>query len=265
MDILNRSLAPIPQQAWDFIDDEAREILTMHLNGRKAVDFVGPKGMDFGVVNTGRVKDIKGNVEGAEFSKREVLPLIEVKVPFKLDKKEIESLARGAVDVDTDPLVDAAKKLSEVENKAIFYGLEEGNISGIIPVSEKEEITLEKDRSKVVSTLVSAVNKMKDDGVEGPFNLMLGEKLHSLLYELDDRGYPLVNKLENVIGGEIVFVPTLDKEGVLLSTRGEDFELIVGQDISIGYSKQEGDELEFFFYETFTFRVNDPGAAAKLN
>ena len=53
MDILNRSLAPIPQEAWDFIDDEAREILTMHLSGRKAVVFVGPKGIDFGVVNTG--------------------------------------------------------------------------------------------------------------------------------------------------------------------------------------------------------------------
>ena len=264
MDILNRSLAPIPQEAWNFIDDEAREILTNNLNGRKAVDFVGPKGMDFGVVNTGRIKSIKGNVEGAEFSKREVLPLIEVKVPFKLDKKEIESLARGAVDVDTDPLVDAAKKLSKIENDAIFYGFEEGNINGIIPTLETEEVALEKDRNKLVSSIVSIVNDLKDDGIEGPYNLMLGKKLHNLLYELDDKGYPLVNKLENVIGGEIVFVPTLEEEGVLITTRGEDFELIVGQDISIGYSQQDGNELEFFFYETFTFRVNDPEAAVKL-
>mgnify|MGYP006301763897 FL=1 len=264
MDILNRSLAPIPQEAWNFIDDEAREILTNNLNGRKAVDFVGPKGMDFGVVNTGRIKSIKGNVEGAEFSKREVLPLIEVKVPFKLDKKEIESLARGAVDVDTDPLVDAAKKLSKIENDAIFYGLKEGNIRGIIPTLETDEVELEKERNKLVSAIVSIVNDLKDEGIEGPYNLMLGKKLHNLLYELDDKGYPLENKLEKVIGGEIVFVPSLEEEGVLISTRGEDFELIVGQDISIGYSKQEGDELEFFFYETFTFRANDPGAAVKL-
>ncbi|MGM0411151.1 MAG: family 1 encapsulin nanocompartment shell protein [Bacillota bacterium] len=264
MDILNRSLAPIPQEAWDFIDEEAREILTNNLNARKAVDFVGPKGMDFGVVNTGRLKDINGNVEGAEFSKREVLPLIEVKVPFKLDKKEIESLARGAVDVDTDPLVDAAKKLSQIENDAIFYGLKEGNIRGIIPSLETDEVELEKERNKLVSAIVSIINDLKDEGIEGPYNLMLGKKLHNLLYELDDKGYPLENKLENVIDGEIVFVPSLEEEGVLISTRGEDFELIVGQDISIGYSKQEGDELEFFFYETFTFRVNDPGAAVKL-
>lgn len=264
MDILNRSLAPIPQEAWDFIDEEAREILTMNLNARKAVDFVGPKGMDFGVVNTGRVKEINGNAKGGEFSKREVLPLIEVKVPFKLDKKEIESLARGAVDVDTDPLVEAAKKVSKIENNAIFYGLEEGNINGIIPSLDTEDVVLQKERNKLVSSIVSAVNNLQDDGIEGPFNLMLGEKLHNLIYELDDKGYPLVNKLENAIDGEVVFVPTLEEEGVLISTRGEDFELIVGQDISIGYSKQDGDELEFFFYETFTFRVNDPGAAIKV-
>jgi len=264
MDILNRSLAPIPQEAWDFIDEEAREILTMSLSARTSVDFVGPKGMDFGVVNTGRVKEINGNVDGAEFSKRDVLPLIEVKVPFRLDKKEIESLARGAVDVDTDPLVEAGKKLAQIENKTVFYGMEEGNINGIIPTLETEEVTLEQDKTKFVSTIVAAVNNLREEGIEGPFNLMLGEKLHNALYELDDKGYPLVNKVENAIGGEIVFVPSLEEEGVLVSTRGEDFELIVGQDISIGYSKQEGDELEFFFYETFTFRVNDPEAAVKV-
>ncbi|MFW5787090.1 MAG: family 1 encapsulin nanocompartment shell protein [Halanaerobiales bacterium] len=265
MDILNRSLAPIPQEAWDFIDEEAREILTMYLNGRKAVDFAGPKGIDFGVVNTGRVNALENeDVDGVDYSKRVVLPLVEVRVPFKLDKKEIESLARGAVDVETEPLIEAARKVSKAEDSAIFYGLDEANIKGIISTSEMPEKKLGRDKNKLVSTIVSAINDMNDEGVDGPFNLMLGSELYNLVYELDDKGYPLINKLSNVIGGEIVNVPTLGEEGVLMSTRGDDFELIVGQDISVGYNGQQGDELEFFFFETFTFRVNSPEAAVVL-
>jgi uncharacterized linocin/CFP29 family protein len=51
---LKRHVAPITQEAWDFIDEEARRVLNLKLSARKVVDFVGPKGMDFAAVNTGR-------------------------------------------------------------------------------------------------------------------------------------------------------------------------------------------------------------------
>ncbi|MFW5999759.1 MAG: encapsulin, partial [Halanaerobiaceae bacterium] len=47
--------------------------------------------------------------------------------------------------------------------------------------------------------------------------------------------------------------------------RGGDFELALGEDLSIGFKGQNGDKLEFFFAESFTSRVISPEAAIVLN
>ena len=44
MNDLLRELAPISDDAWKAIDDEARQTLMVELAGRKLVDFVGPRG-----------------------------------------------------------------------------------------------------------------------------------------------------------------------------------------------------------------------------
>ena len=62
----------------------------------------------------------------------------------------------------------------------------------------------------------------------------------------------------------VEFVPDLGNRGLLISERGGDFELTIGQDISLGFEDRSGDEVELFFIETFTFRVNGPEAAVVL-
>ena len=51
---------------------------------------------------------------------------------------------------------------------------------------------------------------------------------------------------------------------LLLSVRGGDFELTVGQDLSIGYAYHEKHKVELFLTESFTFRVLEPTAAVPL-
>lgn len=53
--------------------------------------------------------------------------------------------------------------------------------------------------------------------------------------------------------------------GAVLSVRGGDFVLTVGQDLSIGYKLHEAREIELFFTESFTFQVLEPAAAVALN
>ena len=43
--------------------------------------------------------------------------------------------------------------------------------------------------------------------------------------------------------------------GALVSTRVGDYELTVGQDLSIGYTADDRTDVELFITETFTFRV----------
>ena len=58
-----------------------------------------------------------------------------------------------------------------------------------------------------------------------------------------------------------MWAPALEEGAVLLSTRGGDFELTVGQDLSVGYAKHTDSEVELFITESFTFRVLENKAA----
>src|SRR6056297_496102 len=259
---LRRHIAPIDSEAWQFIDEEAVRVLNSKLTARKAVEFVGPKGMDFAAVNTGRKVEMDdAPIKGVSYSKRHVLPLVETRVPFRLKIDELESLARGAEDVDTDSLVDAAEKIAKAENGAIYNGLESAGIKGILSVAEQKPIKVEDD---IVAPTAQGVEKLVAEGIEGPYNLVLGRELYTLLFKPNDKGYPAKNRLDNLLGGNVISAPGLERKGLLLTVNSEDFEFIVGQDISVGFSKQVGEELEFFMIESFTFRVNAPEAAIIL-
>ncbi len=259
---LRRHIAPIDHSVWAFIDNEARRILNTKLTGRKVVDFVGPKGADFAAVNTGRKVLLKNtDQKGITFSKRHVLPIVEVEVPFKLNQNEIDSFMRGAEDIDTDSLINAAKKVAEAEDKAIYFGIDEAQIKGILDVSTQKPVKVEEE---LISPVATAVKQLIGEGIEGPYNLVLGPEFYSLLFSPDEKGYPQKNRIEALIGGSIIPSPILGRKGVLVPQNSSDFELISGEDISIGYSGQQGDELAFFFIESFTFRVNAPEAAVIL-
>jgi len=50
----------------------------------------------------------------------------------------------------------------------------------------------------------------------------------------------------------------------VLSRRGGDFEMTVGQDLTIGYKIHNAREVELYFTESFTFRVLELAAAVEL-
>lgn len=265
MDILKRSLAPFGSETWNFLDEEATDVLNQKLKARKEVEFLGPKGLGLSSINTGRFSPVGiEDVEGVSYSTREVLPLVELKVPFTMKLSELEALARGAEDVQTDELVEAAAKLAKAENKAVFYGLDEVNIKGIVEASEHDEVSVSGGEKELISGLLKALTLFEENSVGGSKRLLLGPELYTLLYELDDKGYPLKRKVEEMVDNGAVLVPDLANRGLLISERGGDFELTVGQDISLGFEERRDDEVELFFLETFTFRVNGPEAAVVL-
>ena len=50
----------------------------------------------------------------------------------------------------------------------------------------------------------------------------------------------------------------------MLSTRGGDFELDIGQDLSIGYLSHSSTSVELYLQETFTFRLLTAEACVTL-
>ena len=261
-DLLKRRHAPITDEAWAQIDDEARRVLELHLAGRKFVDFDGPHGWEYGALNTGRlehIKDKSNTFVGTAI--REVQPLVELRAPISLPILELDYAARGAQDLDLDAVIETAEHVAHAEDSAIFYGYKPGRITGILEASPHKPIEL-KNALDWPRALTSAKETLRQAGVNGPYALVASPDAYDEMIETGEDGYPLRKRIEeNIINSPIIWAPALKNGAILVTTRGGDFELSVGQDLSVGYSTRDRDNVELYITETFTFRVLEDRAA----
>ncbi|MFZ0502833.1 MAG: family 1 encapsulin nanocompartment shell protein, partial [Chthoniobacterales bacterium] len=100
-------------------------------------------------------------------------------------------------------------------------------------------------------------------GVNGPYALLLGAEPYTAIGGGSDDGYPVLKHIQRLVDGEIVWAPAI-KGGFVLSTRGGDFALHIGQDISIGYLSHSETVVRLYFQETFTFLLLTTEAAVVL-
>jgi uncharacterized linocin/CFP29 family protein len=262
-----RELAPLSAAAWEEIDSEARQRLTPQLGARKLVDWAGKGGWKRSSANLGRTSRLDGPPPGVLSSgdvrvlQRRVLPLAEVRVPFVVDRIELENAERGALDVELDDLVRAAAKIAEIENRAVFHGWPEAGFHGIATGTATGKLPVE--ISAYPAAVSHAVEALRCAGVEGPYALAIDPDGYATLAEATDDGFPLFEHLEKILGGTVAFVPGLDG-GVVLSQRGGDFVLDVGQDIAVGYSHHDADTVTLYLEESFAFRLIEPDAAVTL-
>lgn len=266
MDLLKRNLAPILPSAFAAIDDEARRVLELHLAGRKIVDFVGPRGWTEAAVNTGRLRLVDGEpIQGVHMGVREVQPMIEVRIPLHLPIMELDQIGRGAVDPNLDPVVRAAERIALAEDRTIFYGLEAGRVTGILEASPHAPLELPEDLRELPRVILAGKEALRRAGVSGPYVLALGGALYDEVFAATDDGHPIAKSIEQLLVDRPIVRAEAIRGGAILSARGGDYELTVGQDVSIGYAHHTREDVELYVTESFTFRVLEPAAAVALS
>jgi len=262
-DLLRRDLAPILPEAFSLIDAEAKRVLSLRLAARKVVDFRGPLGWDVAAVNTGRLRSLGEGAPGVLVGQRTSQPMLELRAPIMLDLDDLDAAARGAVDLDLSAVVLAAERIARVEDGAIFHGFAEGGIEGIAQKSPHAPLRVP-SVTAFPAAVVQAKEVLRAAGVTGPYVLVAGPREYDELSAGADDGYPILKRIERQILDEpVVWAPALSG-ALLLSTRGDDFELTVGQDLAIGYAYHEKQRVELFLTESLTFRVLEPQAAVVL-
>ena len=262
MDLLRRALAPIVDDAWKEIEHETRRVLLANLSGRRVIDVVGPKGWDYPAVNLGRIGDEKADANGVRYGLRRVQPLVEVRIPFSLSIDELDNVARGADDPDLEAAVEAAQKAAHFEEHAIYRGFEPGGIVGLQNSIEHQPLPLGQDPANYPKAVAQAITVLQDAGVEGPYRLVLGPAPFRNLAAVAST-YPPHKQITSLTGGPVIYSPVLDG-GLLVSIRGGDFELVLGQDFALGYHSHDGTKVNLYLVESLTFRVLGPEAALRL-
>src|SRR6202522_2103573 len=235
MNNLHRELAPISDAAWAQIEEEAKRTLKRYLAGRRVVDVEGPGGADLSAIGTGHLKVIDPPGEGVLARQREVKPLVELRVAFDLDREQIDDVERGSNDSDWQPAKDAAQTIAYAEDRAIFEGYAAAGIEGIRQGTSNPIMTLPADVRQYPNAIAQALSQLRGVGVNGPYTVLLGADAYTALAETSDHGYPVLEHVQRLVPGEIIWAPAI-AGAFVLSTRCGDFQLHIGEDVSIGYS-----------------------------
>jgi uncharacterized linocin/CFP29 family protein len=262
---LNRELAPISEKAWERLESEARDVLELHLAARRLVDFEGPLGWDHSAVDLGRAEPLEGAAgSGALIRRRVVRPLIELRVPFELEREELERVDRGASSIDLDPLRDAARVFAAAEDSAVFEGYADADIPGLLSDATNEGVAIPKKSVQLPDAISEALEQLRQAGVAGPYAVALGPDAHSALVRTSgEGGYPVLRHVQRLIDRPVVWAPSL-RGGVVASLRGGDFKLICGRDAALGYLSHDDKKLRLYLEESFSAELNGPEAAVPL-
>ncbi|MGW0231755.1 family 1 encapsulin nanocompartment shell protein [Actinopolymorpha singaporensis] len=265
---LHRELAPISDAAWAAVEAEARRTFIRNVAGRRVVDVVGPTGPALAAVGTGHVRAVDapggGLPAGVVVHRRLAQPAIELRVPFTVSRQAVDDVERGAKDSDWQPVKDAAQQIAYAEDRAIVAGLDAAGIVGIAPLSSNPAQMLPADVPETPDAVARAISALRLAGVAGPYSLLLSAEAYTSVAETTDHGYPILDHLARLLGdGQIVWAPALEG-GLLVSTRGGDFELHLGQEVSIGYLSHDADTVQLYLEESFAFLALTAEASVPL-
>lgn len=253
MNNLHRELAPVTDAAWAQIEDEARRTFKRNLAGRRVVDVAGPSGTQLAAVGTGHLAGLADPVAGVGARLRQVQQLVELRAPFTVSRAAVDDVERGAQDSDWQPVKDAATKIAFAEDRAIFHGFAAAGIQGIAPTSSNATVELPGTVADYPDAVARALSALRLAGVDGPYSLLLSADLYTQVSESTDHGYPIREHLARLVGdGEIIWAPAMEG-ALLLTTRGGDYQLSIGQDLSIGYLSHDADSIQLYLQESLTF------------
>src|SRR6266568_5907164 len=131
MNNLHRELAPISTAAWAGLEQEARRTFKRHVAGRRVVDVPEPGGLELSAMTTGHLDAVAPPADGVIASLRRSQPIVELRVPFTVDRQQVDDVERGARDADWQPVKDAARQIAFAEDRAVFEGYAAAGITGV--------------------------------------------------------------------------------------------------------------------------------------
>ncbi len=185
------------------------------------------------------------------------------RVPFELDRAQIDDVERGSNDSDWQPAKDAAQTIAYAEDRAIFEGYAAAQIEGIRQGTSNPILTLPADVRQYPDAIAQALSQLRLVGVNGPYSVVLGAEAYTALAETVDNGYPVLEHVKKLVKDEIIWAPAIDGAFVL-TKRGGDFDLHIGQDVSIGYLSHTDSAVRLYLQETLTFLMLTSEAAVAL-
>jgi len=161
----------------------------------------------------------------------------------------------------------AALEVAQAEDRLVFYGNAELGIPGLLNVPGRAQVAGGdwSQPGQAYQAVLAGVEKLMAAGYPGPFTLVLSPSAFARLNRVLG-GTPLreLDRVEKLVGGEILVSPLLTDQALLLWPRPEGADLVVGQDVTTVYLETSGLVHYFRVMEAVVPRIKLPDAICTI-
>jgi len=256
---LGRGDAPLGGETWDLLDATMIEAVKGILAGRRLLGVSGPHGLGLKAVPLADAAGKKG------FITSEILPVPLIQVSFCLGKRDLAAYERDRVAFDTCAVATAACAAATAEDTLVFQGT--AGIPGLLSArgSPVAKISPWESVGAAAEEVIAAVTTLDDGGFHGPYALGLAPSRYNLLLRRYPQGEGTeLDHMRTIVTGGIYKAPTLTGGGVLLATGRQYAEIVLGQDMSVGFIGPAEENLEFSISESLVPVIHTPAAVCVL-
>ena len=165
---------------------------------------------------------------------------------------------------DLTPAVRAALRVAAEEDRALLYGIDILNLSGLTNLEGTQDVGEHVAEwgaiGSAADNVIEALTALDVGGFHGPYLLALSPDRYNLLF----RRYPQGDstKLEHVtqmaVGG-VIKAPSLAEGGILLAPSPHYAAIVLGQDLHVSYVGPTADMRRVAVSESLALRLA-PGA-----
>ena len=260
MDALNRGQAPFPPQLWKTIDETAVKAARDRLSGRRFLDLEGPFGIGLTTIEVGNDDYCRqpGPDEAGQVVGR-AIPLPMIRKSFRLSIRRVAAHLQNGQPLDLSPVQAAAEAVADREEELIYTGQAAYGVPGLLTADGRQQIE-SADWSapeRALQDVLAATTRLDDAGYRGPYALALAPALYNNLFRLYPGSDVLALEHLRRLCSAGIYKAAIDG-GVLVDTRVG--VLILGQDLSAGYSSQDGVHYHLYASESIVLRIDEPQA-----
>jgi uncharacterized linocin/CFP29 family protein len=124
---------------------------------------------------------------------------------------------------------------------------------GVRQGTSNPKLALPADVTQYPDAIAQGLSALRLAGVNGPYVVLLGADAYTQLSEISDHGYPVLDHVKRLVDEKnIIWAPAIEG-AFILTKRGGDFDLHIGQDLSIGYLSHTDATVKLYLQESFTF------------
>ncbi|HKK14261.1 MAG TPA: family 1 encapsulin nanocompartment shell protein [Gammaproteobacteria bacterium] len=265
MDYLNREQAPLPADFWGRVDSAAQTAARDQLTGRRFLDLDGPCGVGLTSVEIGADYYCRepGPGEAGAVAGR-AIPVPMIRKAFGLSVRRLDAYLHMGQILDLSPAEDAAEAVARREEEFIYYGERQFGLEGLLTAQGRHQAQCG-DWSQVERALddvLGAVNRLEQSGFHGPYALAASPTLYNSLFRRYE-GTDMV-QLEHLRRLCELGVYKAPIEGAVVVDRHAG-RLVLGQDLMVGYSGNDGIHYQLFVNETAVLVLQEPQAVCSLS